>query len=250
MYNIITSFPKSGNTWLRFIIFKMYFDDVEFTSQNMETYVPDFHNIYSNNKITFNEKLKGKKIFLKTHLGYDKMPVFDSSKVILILRNPIDVLASIINYYKISDLEIDEVVNEFSNLHTLIRINKKFGFPSWSMHLDSWTKSNKDILIINYNHLLKKFETNLKMICEFLDYQIDEKKIRKIKDETNFLNLTNLENYEKKNNISGFFSFGTSDKKINFMNKGKNGYYSEIFSHDQINKLKGSFNDFIEKYNL
>ena len=26
--NLITSYPKSGNTWLRFIIFEMYFSDI------------------------------------------------------------------------------------------------------------------------------------------------------------------------------------------------------------------------------
>ncbi len=250
MFNIITSYPKSGNTWLRFIIFRMYFDYVDFTSKNMEIYVPDFHNIYSNNKITFNEKLKGKKIFLKTHLTYEKTPVFDSSKVILILRNPIDVLASIVNYYRIRELEIDEVVNEFSNLHTLIRIKEKLNFPSWSEHLNSWLNSNTDLLIINYNHLIDDFEFNLKKIFNFLNFKIDNKKITKIKEETNFTNLSKLEIYEKKNNISGFFNISVSDKKINFMNKGKIGNYSKVFNNEQVKKLEKSFGDLIDKYNL
>ena len=41
------------------------------------------------------------------------MEKLNISKVILIIRNPLDVLASLINYYKISEQEKNEVINEF-----------------------------------------------------------------------------------------------------------------------------------------
>ena len=99
MINIITSYPKSGNTWLRFILFNILFniDDKKFSSKDIEKLVPDFHKIIKDNsKLILDENLINKKIFIKTHYDYLKVKSLNIDKVILILRNPLDVLASII----------------------------------------------------------------------------------------------------------------------------------------------------------
>ena len=63
----------------------MYFEEIELTSKNMDDYIPDFHKIFSNNKITLCHGLKGKKIFLKTHSSFQQMEKLNISKVILII---------------------------------------------------------------------------------------------------------------------------------------------------------------------
>ena len=250
MFNIITSYPKSGNTWLRFILFRMYFEELELTSKNMEIYIPDFHNVLSNNKITLYNGLKGKKIFLKTHLGFQQMEKLNISKIIIILRNPLDVLSSLINYYEIPDQEKNEVVNEFCSTHNYKKITRKFNFPSWSEHLYSWTFSKKEFLVINYNDLLSNFDITLLKISKFLNFEMTAKKIESIKKETSFNNLSKLEKYEKQNKMDGFFIKSVKDQKINFMNKGKKNNYLEVFNTEQIKKLEDAFGDLIYKYNL
>lgn len=250
MFNIITSYPKSGNTWLRFIIFRMYFEEIELTSKNMELYTPDFHKILSNNKIQLYNGLQGKKVFLKTHTSFQQIEKLNISKVILIIRNPLDVLASLINYYKIPEHEKNEVINEFCLTHTLKRLTKKFNFPSWSEHFNSWSCSNKELLVINYNDLLSNFDKTLLKVSDFLNFEITEKKIQLIKKETSFKNLLELEKYEKQNKIGGFFSISVKDQKINFMNKGKNKNYLEVFNSEQIKKLEKAFENLINKFNL
>ena len=49
--------------------------------------VPDFHNFETN-------ELKDKNIFIKTHFSFNQMKKFQINKVIILIRNPYDVLVS------------------------------------------------------------------------------------------------------------------------------------------------------------
>ena len=250
MLNIITSYPKSGNTWLRFIIFGILFnfEDKNFNSKMIEKFVPDLHKIVRNNKLYLDENLKNKKIFLKTHYDYYKIKNLSINKVIVIIRNPLDVLASIINYYDINKEDLDNTVNTFAKYHTL-EIFKKFNFPGFSEHIKSWENSNKDLLIVSYSNLLNHFEKTIKEIGVFLNEDIDEKKIKLIQEKTHFNSLLKLEQSERKNNINGFFTTSISNKN-NFMNNGSNKNYQKIFNSNQIQKLEDSFFEIIQKYDL
>ena len=252
MINIITSYPKSGNTWLRFILFNILFniDDKKFSSKDIEKLVPDFHKIIKDNsKLILDENLINKKIFIKTHYDYVKVKSLNIDKVILILRNPLDVLASIINYYDIKKENLDFVVEEFSRHHNLAIFKTKYNFPSYSEHIKSWTDSGKDLLIIKYSELIDNFDLTVKDLSKFINENIDEKKIKLIKEKTNFNNLLNLEKFERKNKIQGFFTKSISTQN-NFMNKGKNRNYENLFNQSQIKKLEDSFFEIIQKYNL
>ena len=90
-FNIITSFPKSGNTWLRYIIYDLFFNqqnEENNNSLNIQKFVPDLHTIkVNNNQLILDKVLKDKKIFLKTHLSYNQMLKYPMDKIILIIRN-------------------------------------------------------------------------------------------------------------------------------------------------------------------
>ena len=251
MFNILTSYPKSGNTWLRFIIYEIYFnvEDNNYNSKNVEIFVPDFHKLIKNNKLILDERLRNKKVFLKTHYDFSKMQNLNIDKLILLLRNPLDVLSSIINYYDIKNEKLENVVNEFAKYHTLMNLKKNLNFPSYSEHLQSWVNSNKNILIINYDDLLKNFKKTVKELGIFLGESLDEKRIKIIEKNTSFDKLNNLERYERKQSIDGFFTTSIVSKN-NFMNKGKSKNYENILNPNQIKKIKDSFSEIIEKYNL
>tara|TARA_B100001564_G_C20601409_1_gene652906 strand:- start:610 stop:981 length:372 start_codon:yes stop_codon:yes gene_type:complete len=123
MFNLIVSYPKSGNTWVRFILYELFFKDnsKKTDSRQVEKYIPDFHQVFDfkKMKLTLDPVLKEKKIFLKTHFSYQQMHMMSIDRVILIVRNPLDVLASLINYYDIEKNMIESAVDDFANNHTL-----------------------------------------------------------------------------------------------------------------------------------
>lgn len=248
--NVITSYPKSGNTWLRFIIFELFFK--EFTkdnsSMNIEIFIPDIHKIHSNKKIIFDQRLQGKKKFIKSHFEYQKFINSNIDKVILVIRNPLDILASLINYYNIKKENIDNAVNHFAKYHTFLSLKKDFNFPSWNKHIESWLNSGQDIITIRYSDLINDFDSTLKKVTHFFNIDIDKNRIQQIKQNTSFNSLLNLELKEKKENIDGLFK--SNFRKSNFINKGKNNYYLEVFNSSQIEKLKESFSKDIKKYDL
>ena len=248
--NIITSYPKSGNTWLRFIIFELFFKELakDNSSRNIEIFIPDIHKIHLNKKIIFDQRLEGKKKFIKSHFGYQKFTTSNIDKVILVIRNPLDILASLINYYNIKKENIDNAVNQFAKYHTFLSLKKDFNFPGWSEHIESWLNSDQDIITIRYSDLINDFDSTLKKITDFFNINIDKNRIQQIKQNTSFNSLLNLELKEKKENIDGFFK--SNVRKSNFINKGKNNYYLEVFNSSQIEILKESFSKDLKKYDL
>ena len=127
---------------------------------------------------------------------------------------------------------------------------KKFNFPSWSEHLKSWIDSNVDCCLFSYSDLINDFDNQIINLCNFLNLEINNEKIKIIKNNTSFTKLKNIEIKERDKNLGGFFSGNTRGKKTSFMNFGKNDNYSTLLNNDQIEKLKNSFHQMIKKYNL
>ena len=103
--NIITSYPKSGNTWMRYIIYELFFNpknQENDNSLNIKKFIPDLHQIQlKNNQLILDKDLKNKKIFIKSHFSFDQMKNFPMDKIILVIRNPLDVFVSLYNYYNL-----------------------------------------------------------------------------------------------------------------------------------------------------
>ncbi len=242
--NIITSFPKSGNTWMRFIIYDLFFNNQNMNIENsaeINRMIPDFH-ISKNNQLTLDSELKDKEIFLKTHSSYEQMKKLPIGKIIIIIRNPFDVFISLYNYYDISNNKRDEMIDYFCT-HQTLPFLKKYNFPSWQEHIESWVNSGKEYHIIKYSNLIDDFDNQIKSLCNFLNLEISDKKINFIKRNTSFDNLKKIEMKEKSRNIPGFFSANMRGKTTNFMNKGGYGNYISFFNQAELSKLENSFKE-------
>jgi hypothetical protein len=90
----LASYPKSGNTWVRFIVANLICGNIE-SSDVVHRLVPDFHT-----GISWQHLMRNGGLLLKTHLKYFKeMPLReDTIGVVYILRNPLDVIVSALNY--------------------------------------------------------------------------------------------------------------------------------------------------------
>ena len=253
-FNIITSFPKSGNTWLRYIIYDLFFNpqnEENNNSLNIQKFVPDLHvTKIKNNQLVLDKVLKDKKIFLKSHFSFNQMLKYPMDKIILIIRNPLDVFVSLCNFYNYDSYKKNELVDFFAKHHTL-PILKEFGLPSWSQHTDDWNDSNTNLHIVRYKSLIENFDMEIQKLSEYFDIVLSKKKLDHLKSNTSFKKLRNIEAEEKKNSSDGVFNNAMRKKKGRFfMNVGKNNNYKSLLNEDQILILKKSFGDYIDKYNL
>ncbi|MEO1349009.1 MAG: sulfotransferase domain-containing protein, partial [Cyanobacteria bacterium J06635_15] len=171
----LVSFPKSGNTWLRFLLataIKLHYDikrEVNFFS--IHDIIPD---------VWISRDIRCQGIFgesalpriLKSHSSHN--PYYH--RVLLLVRDPRDTLISY--YYYLSNygkVDLDKLpFSEFIK-------DNKYGVQAWLKHTDSWLKVNRPAQIIRvfrYEDLLQDPEKQLYLMLDLIGIPVDFDKIK------------------------------------------------------------------------
>ncbi len=214
----IISYPRSGNTWTRFLIANYIYESVDF--HNINKLVPDIH-ITSKNEL---DNIASPRI-IKSHFTFDP----NVHKFIYIKRNIIDVATSYFYWFK------KYRPNKFKNFDEYFKCfcSGDLVYGSWEKHIEYWiTNNNADFLIIDYDDLYYHTEITLKKIIVFLNIKIDEKKITQSVVKSSFKQMANL---EKKNKDSAFFK--NSNQNIRFIRSGTNHINNTLLDKNQIKLL-------------
>lgn len=157
----IVSYPRSGNTWARFLIGNLLHPGTPITFANVEAIVPEIYFLP-------NKKLVGMKRprALKSHEYFD--PRY--KRVIYFVRDPRDVAVSMYHYSmkrrNISDgLPIEDFIPRFVSGEFFV------DFGTWDEHVQSWrsTRLGKSgFLWIKYEDMLAQPEIELARIASGL----------------------------------------------------------------------------------
>lgn len=231
----LASYPKSGNTWVRAILFSGLTGSCDIN--RLADVVPSFRNAVkkvqsaenqhemSNNAAFFwgmaqrraAFDLGGKQIVFKTHIAAlkyegEQFPIENvTRRVIYVARDPRDVIFSYANHY---DLPKQQAIENIENQNNAIvdLANKEFEFiSSWGQHVTSWLALKQPKLIIKYEDLEKDTVTMIRRLFDFMEIK-PLIGCEEIAEQTSF---QKLKNQEKK---SGFVE---SVNKKSFFNKGK-----------------------------
>ena len=261
----LSSFPKSGNTWLRSLI-ACYLDEdrnktVFEKIKKIERFPSPSHfegilnfDILKNNEleickywITAQEKinLSGELKILKTHnfWGSQKGNWFTNSEntcgFIYIVRDPRSVVVSYAHHNNMSfEKSVEIICNEKqfeANEKNLIEIRS-----SWRVNYLSWKNRDYPKLIIKYEELFTNtfdvFTKILKFLSNFKEIEIEKDKIKETIKICSFENLSLLEDqkgFEAKVKEKKFFREGRIDEWKNKLNKDlikkiENNFYEEM----------------------
>ena len=265
----IASYPKSGNTWIRYFL-KSYFNPAnqELTlksTKNDSFYTLNFPNLsllkemkieYSNfsniikNWIPMQEfiNLNGKTNFFKTHNAmctinnYPFTNKDNTCGAIYVVRDPRDVVISYANHLRLSHEKTIERMFDSQNGENQPGDDKRYNSTltgTWSHHYNSWkTYKDRKILIIKYEDLLfNTYETFVKIIkylSQVIKTEIDENKIEYAIEETRFQNLQLLEKKE------GFEEKGMGEF---FFRRGTSGNWKNDLEKNLIKKIEEKFKD-------
>tara|TARA_Y100001970_G_scaffold69072_1_gene88120 strand:- start:844 stop:1701 length:858 start_codon:yes stop_codon:yes gene_type:complete len=271
----ISSYPKSGNTYIRSFLAAYYysnngkfqFDDLlkmeqfpnlkysKFKTKSMEETSKNW--IYNQKSFFDKEKLN----FVKTHntlveyKGNKFTTKNETLAAIYIVRDPRNLITSFVNHYSLTyEQAINFMIDENSSLIEKTADGDHSSFTyinTWSNHYKSW-KNNKEFktLFIKYEDLENKKEETFLTIINFLNNvnnnseKIDDKKFKNSIKSTNFVNLKNKEKNE------GFYESVVSKKtgkKINFFNLGFNNRWEKILDRNTINKMNDIFKSDLEQ---
>jgi len=269
----ISSFPKSGNTWVRIFLSNYFYNksksydpkylgyipkfplkkDLELVSNKLKT-VANINNISSFwiecQKVI--AKAHGDVVFLKNHNALLKINGKDftnesfSLASIYIVRDPRDVIVSYANWLNLS---IDQIIQKIvmSDLDNLFYLkstknpNDLEVYSSWKIHYLSWKNGMNTIpkIIIKYEDLINDAEKTLEKLLVFLkeimNFNIDSELFKLSIENSDF---KKLQDHEKK------FGFReNSERKTNFFRSGKTKQWIKILNQNQINIIEKTFHD-------
>lgn len=260
----IASYPKSGNTWVRsFLTSYIYTNENSFDLSKLKyiqsfgqlkhyrNHVRNFDNFneISNSWMKIQKKINedNKKIkFFKTHNGLYKVgdSFFTNKKntlgVIYIVRDPRDIVISASHHFDQDHNLSTKMLFNNQNYESFIENGFEYVrsiVGSWDNHYNSWNSlKEKEKIIIKYEELHKdpnkEFKKILNFISQFTPFEINDNKIKKSIESTNFSSLQNLEKKE---------GFVEQNKKKTFFRSGRVGEWREKLDKKLVEKIEEKF---------
>lgn len=217
----LVSYPKSGNTWLKFI-FASYIKKREVDFNEVHGIVPEYE---TQNKKLYHIPIRPR--IIKSHSTYnEKFP-----RVLYIIRDGRDVLVSYFFYLK-KTKSIPK--NTFFTSFLRDYYQDKLPHGKWGDHVYSWLTNDKhNIEVIFYEDLLKDTFGEAKKAIAFSKLAVHDEQL---KNAISYSSFTNLRRLEQKNQYTDKYLSNT-DHNIPFVRSGKAGGYMEFFSKEENDRF-------------
>jgi hypothetical protein len=160
----VVSYPKSGNTWMRFVLFHIEFARSPANSRELDAFM--------NSK----SPAPPAERFKKSHAHAEALTsaIDDADRVISIVRHPLDVMQSSLNYARLTG-EIDEA-GEAAWLDAYsaaggnpMWMDKPFLAGRWADNVESWRRwSRTPILRLTYEDFLADPSAGARALAAFV----------------------------------------------------------------------------------
>lgn len=243
----VASYPKSGNTWLRFIIFHLAFRRAPKSSRELDAFVNSANDGSPPEDIGH---------FRKTHaLPSALAPLLTpSSKAIYVVRHPLDVMRSALNYAILTGeapaLDGDALENWKTNwLDAYARFG---GHPAWqgaphfcgtwAQNAEAWYElSAIPVLRLRYEDMLADPTESVSQIAQFLGIELASSELAECVQATSFSVMRAFEEHEMQmarelGRSLGRFSIPArlhaAEKGVRFFDKGQAGTYRTTLPGD------------------
>jgi hypothetical protein len=222
--NILASYPRSGITWVQFLLGNLL--------KSTPEEIIDFHSVhdYIPELDRHNDQIRSMSSprIIKTHLLFRRR----FKKIIYLVRDGRDVYVSYY-HYRLNELPEGTTFNTFLRMKDL--------FPSsWEDHIKSWLRWDKpreNLLIVRYEDLLSTPFSELKRIAEFIGINVSDEVIAESIESSSFEKMRQIDQTKgRKYNLTG-----TKD----FVRIGKAGTWRDEFSKEDIEYFKENAGDLL-----
>lgn len=186
----LTSYPRSGNTWTRFLIANLLYDDKPTNFSNIEERIPEIY-LFSNRQLLQRPRPR----VLKSHEYFD--PRYP--KVIYIVRDPRDVAVSVFHYsIKRRDIPEQYPIEEF--VPRFISGEFFVDFASWGDHVSSWIYTRglakKHFLLLRYEDMQADPCRELAKVVSFLQLELPPERLARAAELSSADRMRKLEELE------------------------------------------------------
>ena len=210
----VASYPKSGNTWLRFILARLMAPSESTISfRNIDDYVPDLYRCRH-----FIDSVQKRPRFIKIHEPH----IEDYGKAVYIYRDGRDAMISFYHYFKQSK-KFDGTFTDF------LKAVDNFWCGSWMDHVTSalnYSENNPGkMFFLKYEDLLINPGPRVEQLAEFCQLPYTSSKVEEAIQLTSFSELKKIE--------SQFGPEELDQNNVEFFRAGKQKQWKEVFSSEQ-----------------
>lgn len=257
----LTSYPKSGNTWLRCFLEALIYGTLNINQLKVANIFCSralFDNIFDVDSrllkeyeiknqmpamMRYHAQTAQKLLFFKIHdafsynqIGEPIVPADVSHKVIYLIRNPLDIVASYANHssrtndsiirkMNQSDAYLSRQANGLNNLGHLPQC-----LLSWCEHVESWhQQKHLEVVTIRYEDMNDNPYSTFAKIVAAIGLETTTEQINRAIEYCEFENLKKIEKKE------GFIERGNNN--ISFFRKGKVNSYQDELTPVQISSI-------------
>jgi len=244
----LASYPKSGNTWLRFLLANILAGGPPETSLDVSRLVHDIHRPQD----PF-EPLDPEQLFIKTHFARtDQHPrIGETDRAVHVVRHPRDVLLSALNYRRMEGV-IDHLTDaQYAELFIAGSgdpLWARLGYGSWTQHAAGWaTAGGFPVLTVRYEDFKADPEATFRKVLDFIELDATDADIARAVKQSSFDNLRALEIREqssKKTIFPGaksgasapgtgkrfFFNTGATGQSLDPLAKGLDAAFDQRFA--------------------
>lgn len=219
----LASYPKSGNTWLRFLLANLLLGRAPASSLETARLIPDIHR----------PDLPADppdKQFIKTHfMRSPTHPRLDETeRVVHVVRHPRDVLLSALNYRR-----MEGVIDDLTDAQYALAFIKaegdplwaRLGYGSWVQHTESWLDPGVPVLLVRYEQFKADPDSQLRLVLDFVGLEASDGDIGRAIRDSAFDNLRALEIRERSGKGRSIFPGQQGDARARrfFFNRGGTG---------------------------
>lgn len=249
---IIATYPKCGTTWTQRIVGMLVFQSADsFPVQNSSPW-PDFRMPPPGVMLDLAESQTHRR-FLKSHLPYDALPIYEGVKVIHVARDGRDSAMSFYNH------KINFTQASRDRASEISLADPKFGTPFHyieadpAKHFHAWLLGEEDhlgdlscgfwymensywaardephVLLVHYADMKKDLNGEMRRIAEFLNIEISEDLWPELVNAASFDSMKSMADELLPDAVSAWEGGGNT-----FLHKGTNGRWRDVFTPEDL----------------
>jgi sulfotransferase family protein len=225
----LVSFPKSGNTWTRFLLANLKSPDEMATFANIDRLIPD---PTGTTKRDFDRMPRPR--IIKSHECFD--PRYP--KVIYIVRDPRDVVLSQYHYHrKIRKIEDDSPIETFV---TRFLAGETCPHGSWGQNVATWlytSEGSPRFLLLRYEDLVENTAREVAKVVDFLQLPAGPAQIAQAVERSSADRMRKMEKGQTREHglMRG------SRKDIGFVRAARSGGWRSDLPESQVSRIEDAW---------
>jgi hypothetical protein len=266
----LSSYPKSGNTWLRAYLANFFRNPARPLPINE---LPNY--ALGDNFLIHYEQLSGKKaadlspeeivalrpkvhnwfaesrsdtVLVKTHNACvlaDGQPLITPSATvgaIYVIRNPLDVAVSFASHYQVTHERAVELLCDDAHMLPAVTGQIAQVLLSWSGHVRSWVKApGMRLHVMRYEDMQEKPVKEFSALSRFLGLPEDKERVKRA------IKFSSFRELKKQEEASGFTE-ARPDGKARFFRQGKAGTWRGVLSDELVARLINAHGEIMTEY--